>query len=139
MMFWYILLFLFLILFVIEHFGSVNKYSINILTVFIILLLSVVSGLRGDFGADTVGYIDYFEHIPPLSEYFSILDDGGRVNPTNHLEPLYVFIVSSFKLFSNNYNLFQFVQSFSLLALVTLSLKRLNAPVNIGLIIYFFL
>lgn len=124
-----------LFLFVIDYFENKHKTRVNITTIYILVLLSLLSGLRGDMGLDLSGYSDYFDKIPALSK---VLFYGEHFDLMS-LEPLYVLFVSTFKVFSTSFNYFLFFQSLVLLIIVVVSLKRFNAPVNICLILYFFL
>ena len=124
-----------IIIFIVEYFSKRNKYSINGATIFIILLLSGVSGLRGEMGVDYLAYKHAFENQLPFSDF---LLHGKNIFFYGTFEPLYSFILSSFKSFSNNYNLFLFCQSFFLLIIVMKALRNIYAPINIGLILYFF-
>lgn len=130
---WYFLLLLMLFLFVIDYFGVRNKTRFNLITVFIIVVLSVLSGLRGNRYPDYQSYRSYFESVPSLIDF---LFEGKQYI---RLEPLYQLSISIFKIFSDNINLWLFVQALVLLVIVAVSLRRFRVPVNIGLIIYFLL
>lgn len=128
---WYLLLGLMLFLFLCDYCMNKNKIRINMLTIFIIILLTSLSGIRGEDFPDQAGYQRFFETIPSL---FDFLFYGKSFIG---LEPLYQLAVSIFKIFSNNFNLFMGVQSFLLLLVAAVSFRRLNAPVNICMIFYF--
>jgi hypothetical protein len=131
MLFWYLLYFSLLTLTMLEIFCFKKFENVNSLSVLIVFVLTLVSALRGDFGVDTKGYIEYFEKIPSLYDYFFYGHAFIK------LEPLYQLTISLFKVFFNNYNLFQGAQTFFLLLIVIFALRKLHAPVNLGLFIYF--
>lgn len=133
---WYVMMVIMLGVFLLDYLENDRKLAVNELTVFLVLIMAVLSGVRGHMGADLSGYKYFFEIIPPLD---GVLFAGADYNPDAGLEPLYAIMVSTFKVFSENFNLFLFVQSLVLLLIVVKSLRRLQVPVNIGLILYFFL
>jgi hypothetical protein len=129
---WYSIFIIFCCFVVVEYFRENRKYNINVGTVFIVVLLCAFSGMRSNqMGVDTDNYIYFFEITPSILDVLS--DDVSYIR----LEPIYLFIISLFKVFSLNYNLFQLVQTFVLLMILVVSLVRLKAHVNIGLIIYY--
>lgn len=134
---WYLLIALMLFLFIFDYFENKNKSQINLMTIFLILLLSLINGLRGDMGADTGPYMVFFNTIPSLSEV--VYYNKSIITTDLNLEPLYQICISVFKLFSHDYNLYLFTQALVLLTLVTIALRRFDVPINIGLIFYFFL
>ncbi|MFW6243493.1 MAG: EpsG family protein [bacterium] len=121
-----------------EYLGRENKVAVNGTTIFIILLLSILSGLRGEMGVDYHAYKNAFESIPSIYSYL-FKGEGELFRLINYFEPLYIIIISIFKMFLSNYNIFLFVQSLILLLIVVRSVKMLDVPVNIGLIFYFFI
>lgn len=129
---WYLLLALMLFLFLIDYCENKKKTRINIMTVFIVALLTLLSGLRGEGFPDSIGYVRYFESIPSLIDF--LIDGKSFIG----IEPLYQIVISIFKLFSSNFNLYLGIQSLLLLVIAAVSFRRFNAPVNICLILYFF-
>jgi len=133
MLFWFLLLVLMLGLFIVDYFNNNNKLRVDMVTVFIIVILTIISGLRGTNYPDLATYTLFFENIPSLSDALFYGESYIR------LEPLYQLFISIFKIFSDNHNLFLAFQTLVLFFLVIATLKRFRAPINIGLIIYFFL
>ena len=133
---WYVMMFIMLVLFAFDYLENEHKLAVNELTIFMVLLMTALSGVRGEFGGDYLGYQYFFRIIPPLDK---VLFAGSDFNPDKSLEPLYALLISTFRVFSRSYNALMFVQSFVLLLIVVKSLRLLRAPVNIGLILYFFL
>ena len=133
MIVWYLLLALMLFLLFIDYVDNKRKERINITTIFIVLVLTLLSGVRGSNYPDLASYKNYFDQIPSLIEYMFSQAEFIR------LEPLYQLLISFFKIFSSNHSFFLFFQTLLLLMIVVWSLKRIKAPINIGLILYFFL
>ena len=133
MIVWYLLLALMLFLLFIDYVDNKRKERINITTIFIVLVLTLLSGVRGSNYPDLASYKNYFDQIPSLIEYMFSQAEFIR------LEPLYQLLISFFKIFSSNHSFFSFFQTLLLLMIVVCSLKLIKAPINIGLILYFFL
>lgn len=133
---WYVMMSIMLAVFAFDYLENDKKLAVNELTVFLILIMAGLSGSRGMMGADLWGYIYFFDITPPLGE---ALFEGKDLTPDAGLEPGYSLFIATFKVFSRNFNLFLFTQSLILLLIVVKSLRRLQVPVNIGLILYFFL
>ena len=131
---WYVMMFIMLFLFAFDYLENERKLVPNDLTVFLVLIMAALSGARGIMGADLWGYMHWFEVTPPLHQ---VIFAGKDLSPD--VEPLYSLLIATFKVISGNFNLFLFTQSLVLLLVVVKSLRRLEVPVNIGLILYFFL
>lgn len=135
---WYALVALMLVMFTVDYLENRRKTRVNMMTVFIVVLLSILSGIRGENYPDFKAYRLYFELIPPLTAI--LLENESLLGGLHYrLEPLYQLVISIFKVFSSSFNLYLFFQCLFLLLVVVAALKRFKAPVNIGLIVYFFL
>lgn len=135
-MIWTLLTCFLLFVFAVEYYGKKSPASVNEMTFILVIVLSLLSGLRGEMGVDLAGYRTYFHAIPSLAAYLS---GEGSFMQMARLEPLYQFLISVFKVFSKNHQFFLFTQSLVLFLIVVHSLRTLDAPVNIGIICYFFI
>lgn len=133
---WLVLTILLSTVILIDYLINTNNTKINMVTVFIVLLLSTLVGLRGEMGQDYQSYIDIFYRIPAfVDKGFDAVLQGSE---NFRIEPLYILIISIFKSFIPIYNVYIFCQTLGILVLVIWSLSRIKAPINIGLYIFFF-
>lgn len=73
---------------------------------FCCILLSLIAGLRYHIGSDTANYIDYFEAVPSLWDFFRFIDIQALS------QPLWFLLLSVIKTFFKDFLAFQLIHAF---------------------------
>ena len=134
MIVWYVLLLIMSTTALADYMNNRGRSRINSVSIFMIAVMAILVGMRGEMGLDTASYIRNFNQITPFLSFSQLYKDSSAFR----WEPLYVFSISIFRHGIDSYNSFIFVQAVIVLIVVSKSLKRIGLPINAGLY-YFFL
>jgi len=115
-----------------------NSYKIEALSNFIITftfvyLLSIISLFTTGLGADDPGYIMYWENTLPIYDY--LFNDNVSLGK-RAIEPFYSYLFSFFKLFTNDFEVFKFFNTFITLGVLSYSYYLITKKYYLYFLIY---
>ncbi|MCH2159786.1 MAG: EpsG family protein [Oleiphilaceae bacterium] len=90
----------------------------------IVLLAAFFVGLRGDVGVDDLGYLKYFRETGSIDQV--LFGSEGYWNIPRAYEPGFYYLMSVFKLFSEDFLVFKLFLAISTLGLVAYSYTRMT-------------
>ncbi|MFT7157010.1 MAG: hypothetical protein ACI8Q1_002025 [Parvicella sp.] len=132
MLIWYFIYFVAVIGLAVS-FKKGKKDTFNYYCLFILVFAALLSGFRGDMGADYLGYRMIFEETPDLFEW---VVEGKKLSAYYGLEYGYSLIISIFKTFTTKLNLFYFFQTVVIYILIIAGVKRYEGPMTASLAFY---
>lgn len=128
----YIILFA-LIIFCVIKYDIKGKTNIKAKDAFFLccFILSFVAGLRYHIGSDTANYIDYFEVVPTLGDFFKV------VNIQTLSQPLWYLLLSIIKTLFRDYLALQLIHSFVVNLLIGRFIYKLSKKPFVTLLAYY--
>lgn len=128
----YIILFALIIYGVFRYdFGKQKQINPKHYYYFCCFILSLVAGIRYHIGSDTANYIEYFETVPVLGEFFNTLDIQALS------QPLWFLLLSIVKTLFRDFLALQLIHSFVVNLLIGRFIYKLSHKPFITLFAYY--
>lgn len=126
-----ILLFFILINILIYDLGSKEHGKKKISFYFSCIVLAIVAGIRYHIGSDTANYIEYFENVPELANFFK------EFNLEALTQPLWFMLLSVTKTVFSDFLGFQFLHALVVNLLIGKFIYTLCQKPFVALLVYF--
>lgn len=128
----YIILFILILYYIVRYdINSISQYKTKKSFYFCCIVLSLVAGLRYHIGSDTANYIEYFESVPFVSDFFKFFDLQALS------QPLWFLLMSTIKSIFNDFLLFQLLHSFAVNLLIGRFIYNICKKPFVGLLAYY--
>lgn len=128
----YIILFLLIVFCIIRYdIGAKKQINSKQSFYFCCIILSLVAGLRYHIGSDTANYIEYFEEVPTLGDFFKTLDIQELS------QPLWFLLLSIVKILFGDFLAFQLIHAFIVNLLIGRFIYKQSKKPFIALLAYY--
>lgn len=128
----YIILLLMIIYYIIKYdIGKKKQVKIKESFYFCCIVLSLIAGLRYHIGSDTANYIEYFEEVPDLWDFFQLLDLQALS------QPLWFLSMSVLKTFFKDFLALQLLHALIVNLLIGKFIFNLCSKPFIALLAYY--
>lgn len=111
---------------------SNNQYLLLVMTILTIVFLSNFSGISFGIGVDDYGYLQDWDNIYPLYEYWFNNREFGQ----SSLEINYRYLFAFFKIFTDDFEYFKIFNTFATLSVLSFAYYRVSKKYYLFMLLY---